>query len=127
VSSGPATLVLVDDRREAGRAGEDAALAWYLARGYRLVDRNWRCSLGELDLVLARDGLVVICEVKARRGTSMGGPFEAVHPRKQRKLSRLAEVYLLATRPDSGDVRFDVASVSLSGPRPSVHVFVDAF
>ena len=68
---------------ELGSAGEEAALAAYRARGFELVARNWRCSLGEIDLVLRQEGLVVVCEVKTRRGFNLGGPFEAVDARKQ--------------------------------------------
>ena len=67
-----------DPRRERGGTGEDAALAVYIRRGYRLVARNWRCKLGELDLVLVRGGTLVFCEVKARRGSAFGGGYEAV-------------------------------------------------
>ena len=60
-----------DPRRERGGTGEDAALAVYVRRGYRLVARNWRCKLGELDLVLVRGDTLVFCEVKARRGSAI--------------------------------------------------------
>jgi putative endonuclease len=119
------------DRSSLGHAGEDAALASYRARGFRLVARNWRCRFGEIDLVLARGPTIVFCEVKTRATAVFGPPFEAVTSKKQQKLKRLAEAFLLAgvgrVSPDS-NVRFDVASVSV-GPsgRTSVHVFDDAF
>ncbi len=110
-----------------GRAGEDAALAAYRRRGYRVVARNWRCRLGELDLVIARGDLLVFCEVKTRRGSSFGGGYEAVTARKRAKLRALAEAFLLASGARSGAIRFDVASVSL-GPRGAeVELFQDAF
>jgi len=112
---------------DVGSRGERAALEVYLRRGYRLIARNWRSRIGELDLVLARDGIVVFCEVKARRGSRLGGPFEAVGPAKQRKLRALAEAFLLAHRLAAEGVRFDVASVVVSSAGPRVHVFEDAF
>jgi len=118
----------MDLRSERGAAGEDAAAAWYTARGFGIVARNWRCRAGELDLVVSRGSLIVICEVKARSGTAFGGGFEAVGWRKQRKLRQLAE--LLLERPDApsfASVRFDVASVALAGGAPEVEVFQDAF
>jgi putative endonuclease len=98
--------------RMLGARGEDAAAAWYEARGYALLDRNWRCRDGELDLVLGRRGLVVFCEVKARTSTAFGAPVEAVTTAKQGRLRRLGAQWLRdheGTR--VGEVRFDVASV----------------
>ena len=120
----------MDRRRERGAAGEDRVAAWYAAQGYRVVARNWRCRAGELDLVVARGGLHVICEVKTRRGHGFGGGFAAVGWEKQRKLRQLAELFLLALPEQPVAVRFDVASVALGPPGPSgpsVEVFVDAF
>jgi putative endonuclease len=116
-------------RGDVGRTGEEAALSTYRSRGYRLLAKNWRCRLGELDLVLARRDTVVVCEVKARRGSALGGPHEAVTPRKQERLRRLAEAFLADyPRMRAAQVRFDVASVLLlAGERPLVHVYEDAF
>ncbi|MGH2723306.1 MAG: YraN family protein [Actinomycetota bacterium] len=109
------------------REGERAAWEAYRGRGFRLVARNWRSPLGELDLIVERRGLVVFCEVKARRSSRLGGPFEAVTAAKQRKIRALAEAFL-AGRPAAERYRFDVASVTV-GPRgrPGVHLFEDAF
>jgi putative endonuclease len=111
-----------------GSQGELAALAHYRSAGYRLVARNWRCPLGELDLVLARGRTVVFCEVKTRRSAALGRPFEAVTWRKQGKLRALAEAFL-ASRPVLwDDVRFDVASVmARGGEPPAVYVYEGAF
>ena len=110
------------------RDGEQAAWNGYRARGYRLVARNWRCPLGELDLVVARGDVLVFCEVKARAGGELGPPFVAVTAAKRRKLRRLAEAFVAAMRPRGVAFRFDVASVTWhpDGP-PAVHVFEDAF
>jgi putative endonuclease len=122
---------MADDRVRTGAAAEASALQEYLRRGYRPVARNWRCALGEIDLVLARDGALVVCEVKARRGSALGGPFEAVTPSKQRRLRRLATAFLAASGPELATVslvRFDVASVTVDGRgRMTVHLFEDAF
>jgi putative endonuclease len=100
----------------------------YAARGYRVVARNWRCPLGELDLVVTRGSVLVFCEVKTRRGSSFGGGYEAVTWRKRRKLRQLADAFLDAHAPAVADVRFDVASVSVDRHgRPDVEVFEDAF
>jgi putative endonuclease len=111
-----------------GRTGEGAALERYLRSGYRLLARNWRCRLGEIDLVLVRDGTVVFCEVKTRRGTAYGAPYEAVTWGKQQRLRKLAEAYLFAPRFSPIAVRFDVASVIVDARGVSrVEVLEDAF
>jgi putative endonuclease len=110
-----------------GSRGEDAAANTYRRRGYRIVARNWRCGLGELDLVVERRGVLVFCEVKARRGSFLGGGYEAVTWKKRAKLRALAEAYLRASSARPRTIRFDVASVSVHGPRSSVEVFEDAF
>lgn len=118
------------ERATLGVRGEEAALGWYLARGYREVARNWRCRLGEIDLVVRRRGTVVVCEVKARGGTAFGAPYEAVTPRKRAKVRALAEVFLASAGPAlaGARIRFDVASVIVDAAgRPAVHVFEDAF
>jgi putative endonuclease len=121
--SGP----VVDERAERGRAGEDAAQRVYERRGYVVVARNWRCAIGELDLVLLRRGLLVFCEVKTRSGPAFGAGYEAVSWSKRRKIRSLAEVYIQQHGFAHAEVRFDVASVWLSGQRPDVEVFEDAF
>lgn len=114
---------------EVGREGEEAALGVYRSRGYRLLARNWRCRLGEIDLVLSRGDALVVCEVKARRGAGFGGPHEAVTFGKQQRLRRLGEAFLSA-HPSlrAAYLRFDVASVLFpAGEGPLVHVYEDAF
>ncbi len=100
---------------------------WYAARGFRIAARNWRCPAGELDLVLCRGSLVVICEVKARRGLEFGGGYEAVGWRKQRKVRQLAELFLQTWEEPFVAVRFDVASVVLMADAPDIEVFEDSF
>jgi putative endonuclease len=115
------------DRSSRGRDGEDAALRVYLRRGFRVVARNWRCPLGELDLVLERGGLLVFCEVKARSGVAFGGGYEAVTWSKRRKLRQLAEAFVASSPSGHAGIRFDVASVWLDGAGADVEIFEDAF
>lgn len=116
-----------DRRSERGRTGEDAALRVYERRGFALVARNWRCSLGELDLIIVRRDLLVVCEVKARSGPAFGGGYEAVTWAKRKKVRTLADAFLQRNAFEHARVRFDVASVWL-GPRGAdVEIFEDAF
>lgn len=100
-----------DARRRLGARGEAAAAAWYAARGYELLDRNWRCSAGEIDLVLRKGATVVVCEVKTRSTLGYGAPAEAVTAAKRRRLRRLAARWLALHQVHAANVRFDVASV----------------
>lgn len=108
-------------RLELGAAGEELAAQWYQQRGYKVLARNWRCSEGELDLVLqAPDGAVVFSEVKTRSSVRFGVPAEAVTADKQRRLRTLA-VQFLRAHPGVGSgqgprgrrnaIRFDIVSV----------------
>ncbi len=115
---------------ELGAAGEDAAARLYEARGYTVIARNWRCGLGELDLVVGRGVLLAFCEVKSRSGAGFGAGYEAVTHRKQRKLRVLAEAFLAALpEAPAPAVRFDVASVRVrpGGGVVEVEIFEDAF
>jgi putative endonuclease len=116
------------ERAALGRAGEEAALQVYLRNGFRLIARNWRCGLGELDLVVRRGRLLVFCEVKTRSTIELGGGFEAVTWSKRRRLRRLAEAFVSQTSVRPAATRFDVASVHVSrGSAPDVEVYQDAF
>ena len=110
-----------------GSRGEDAAADVYRRRGYRVLARNWRCRLGELDLVVERGGVLVFCEVKSRRQSVFGGGFEAVTWRKQAKLRTVAEAFLQSTGSRPQATRFDVASVAVRGARSTIELFEDAF
>ena len=85
---------------------------WYEAAGYDVLDRNWRCREGELDLVVIRDDTLVFCEVKTRASTRFGAPFEAVTATKQRRLRNLALRWLADHGTHCRTLRFDVASVT---------------
>jgi putative endonuclease len=96
-----------------GQRGEELAAQWYMQRGYRIVDRNWRCQLGEIDLVVRRGSLLVVAEVKARTSDAFGIPALAVGAAKQQRLRRLAAAWLKDHRLGRAvDVRFDVVAVT---------------
>jgi len=100
----------------AGRRGEDHALAYLQAKGYRLVARNFRHGRGELDLIVdAPDGTLVFVEVKSNRGSVSGRPLERVDGRKIRRLQRLAQRYCALRDQEHRDMRFDVVGIELSG------------
>jgi len=103
---------MVDRRRQVlGADGEERATAWYRARGYAVLARNWRCRDGELDLVVGQGRTVVFVEVKTRRTARFGHPLEAVTADKQARLRRLALTYLRETGTHAGSLRFDVVGI----------------
>lgn len=100
------------DRRKLGTTGEAAAAAWYEARGYQVVARNWRCRDGELDLIVRKGRTFVFCEVKTRTTEAYGVPAEAVTPLKRARIRRLAARWLEEDAPlRPREIRFDVAAI----------------
>jgi len=110
----------VSTTNELGAHGERIAAAYLSDSGLRLLDSNWRCREGELDIV-ARDGdALVFCEVKTRRGVGFGHPVEAVTRTKQRRLHTLAHLWLAAHDEHAPDLRFDVVGVLVRPGRPAL-------
>ncbi len=101
-----------------GVYGEAFAARHLTGQGMILLDRNWRCELGEIDLVLRDGRVLVICEVKTRSSLAFGSPVEAVTEKKARRLRRLGARWLAehAVRPE--DVRLDLVGVLVTGSRP---------
>ena len=85
--------------------------AWYVREGYTIVARNWRCARGELDVVAWRDGVLAVCEVKARRNADFGDPFEAITPRKMLRLRRATAAFVASWRSSQHPVHFGVNSI----------------
>jgi putative endonuclease len=95
-----------------GRWGEDLAARWYEQRGYQIVERNWRCPLGEVDIIATGHGWLVFCEVKTRSSERFGPGSAAVDATKQARIHRIARAWLVAQRQRWPNVRFDVASIT---------------
>jgi putative endonuclease len=91
-----------------GRQGEQAAVDYLERAGLRVLDRNWRCAEGEIDIVAAERRVLVICEVKTRSGTRFGTPLEAITRSKRARLRRLAIRWLVAHGLLFDEVRIDV-------------------
>lgn len=98
-------------RTTVGRWGEDLVAAYLVERGMVIVERNWRCPIGEVDIVALHDRTLVLVEVKTRTTQRFGSPVEAVTPTKLARLRRLAAQWLRdhTLRPDA--VRIDVVGV----------------
>jgi len=106
----------IETRQDLGRWGEEVAVLAYALEGYACVARRWRRAVGELDLVLRRDGILVFAEVKTRRGLAFGRPEEAVDARRLGRMRHVARHYLHEETPRGIDeYRFDVVAVEV-GP-----------
>lgn len=110
------------NKDELGRAGEDRAAEYLHSLGYRILDRNWRGSEGELDIVATIDDELVVVEVKTRRTVAFGHPLEAIDGRKQRRLQRLAFSWI-AAHPDAVQGRrLRIDAVGIVGSHPDTAV-----
>lgn len=98
-----------------GRAGENRAADYLRARGYAILDRNWRCAQGEIDIVATRDDVLSIVEVKTRRSEAYGHPFEAIDERKRRRLWQLAFAWAQEHPETARRRRIRVEAVGLTG------------
>ena len=98
-----------------GRTGEDLAADHLAAAGYDIVERNWRCPQGEIDLVVRDGATLVVVEVKTRSSLNYGHPFEAVNSAKLTRLYVLAAAWARAHPAGSKDWRVDAVSVLLPG------------
>ncbi|MCM2421928.1 YraN family protein [Streptomyces sp. RKAG293] len=103
-------------RAARGRYGEELAARWLATAGLRVLERNWRCRGGEVDIVASEGDALVMCEVKTRTGGDYEHPMAAVTPRKAERLRLLAECWLSEHGgPPSGGVRIDLVGVVLPG------------
>ena len=108
------------DRMTLGRLGEAAAADHLQRVGMRILDRNWRCAAGELDIVAADGDCLVVCEVKTRRSLDFGHPVEAVGTRKMRRLRSLAGAWLAERSLHAPRLRIDVIGILVPGDGPAV-------
>lgn len=103
-----------DSRKQKGAAAEELAAAALIEKGYRVLDRNWRCRFGELDIVAETGETLVVIEVRSRSGTtSFGTPSESVNARKVMQVRNTAEQYVHHKRYYERPIRFDVISIIL--------------
>lgn len=103
---------------ELGRAGEDRAAAYLAEAGYEILDRNWRCADGEIDIVAARGDRVVAVEVKTRSGIGYGHPFSAIDDRKLGRMWRLAMAWAAAHPDAARRRRISVDAIAILGRDP---------
>lgn len=114
-------------RLDLGQWGEELALKEVKKRGYKCLVRNYRCPLGEIDLIARDKDSLVFIEIKTRKGSSIRYSKEAVDLRKQRQLSKVALAYMKENKCADARARFDVVAIHLDRDREEVEVIQNAF
>jgi len=108
-----------------GKYGEDRAADYFLNLGYEVIDRNWRCAEGEIDLITFKTGRFVFTEVKTRSGRGYGHPFEAITAQKVQRMRRLVALWC-EQREKTGEsvlgkkVRLDAISVLVTNGKVAI-------
>ena len=103
-------------RLQFGGEGESTAIAFLKENGYRILEKNFRFNLGEIDVIAEQAGVIVFIEVKARLDHEFGHPFDALTPTKQKKIIQTAQSFLVQKRIPDKPMRFDVVALTLDPP-----------
>ncbi len=118
---------MLNKRQQFGKESESLAARHLKKNGYKILERNYRNELGEIDIIAKEKGVLVFVEVKAGKTPFYGNPKWAVTPKKQRKISMVALYYLKTTRQTHVKARFDVVAVSLTEENPGIEIIKNAF
>ena len=110
-----------------GKEGEKIAAAFLKKNGYRIIETNLRCFLGEIDIIAREKGELVFIEVKTRKSEELGYPEQAVGIKKQKKMSQLAMWYLQKKNLTEIRARFDVVAITMSFSGNDIHLIKNAF
>jgi putative endonuclease len=112
---------------EFGKTAEDAAAKFLKAKGYKILERNYKNKFGEIDIIARLEGVICFLEVKARHSLNFGFPQEAVSVRKQRQIARVAISYLKLNKLLEYPARFDVLALLYTNKQPQVSLITNAF
>ena len=118
---------MTKERISKGKEGEDIAANFLAKEGYKILERNFRCPLGEIDIVALDSGTLVFVEVKTRSSNSFGLPEEAVNHRKQHQMTKAAQFYIARKKLFNHPARFDVVAVTVRDGKEEVRVIRNAF
>ncbi|PID40195.1 MAG: YraN family protein [Proteobacteria bacterium] len=118
---------MLNRQQEFGRRSERLAAVYLKRKGYRILETNFRCSSGEIDIIAREKKTIVFVEVKARSSRKFGSPKAAVTPAKQRKISMAALAYLKQSRQLDARARFDVVAIDAAGGKTDIELVENAF
>ena len=115
-------------RSSLGNRGETAACRFLKENGYEILEKNYKCKIGEIDVIARRQGRLAFIEIKTRTSAHFGTPQEAVDHRKQEKIFKVAQWYLKEKKLEKTPVAFDVVAVLWrEGQKPGMRLIPDAF
>jgi putative endonuclease len=115
------------EKRELGKKGEEVALRFLKKKGYRIIEKNYVCKMGEMDIIAKDKDTLAFIEVKTRTTTEFGPPQLAVNSSKQRQLSKVALNYLKEKQLEDVKARFDVVAILLEQEKEKIELIKDAF
>src|SRR3989338_2012488 len=115
------------NRQLTGKMGEDIAVDFLQKSGYKIVERNFRCKLGEIDIIALDKNILIFIEVRTKKTSSFCTPQETVNFSKQKKIQRLSLYYLMKKQIKNKDCRFDVVAIDLSKGKNGIELFKNAF
>jgi putative endonuclease len=115
------------EKKELGKKGEEVALRFLKRKGYRIIETNYVCKLGEMDLIAKEKDTLVFIEVKTRTSMMFGPPQLAVNPSKQRQLSKVALNFLKEKKLEDVKARFDVVAILLGQKGEEIELIRNAF
>lgn len=115
------------EKKELGKKGEEIALRFLKKNGYRMIERNYVCKMGEMDIIAMEKDTLAFIEVKTRTSTEFGPPQLAVNPSKQRQLSKVALNYLKEKKLEDVKARFDVIAILIDPKGEEIELIRDAF
>ncbi len=115
------------NRLQTGKLGEDIAVDFLNNSGYKIIERNFRCELGEIDIIALDKNILAFVEVRTKKTSSFCTPQETVTFSKQKKLQKLSLYYLTKKQIKNKDCRFDVVAIDLSKGKNGIELFKNAF
>ena len=117
-----------DARKALGSKGEDLAVQYLKKKGFKVIERNYHCSAGEIDLIAREGKTLIFVEIKTRSSSEFGLPQEAVDRFKQKKMIEVARAYLAEHHLNEEiPARFDVVAIHLTSTGPDIELIKDAF
>ena len=120
-------MVLHPEKKEIGQKGENLAVAYLQNLGYKVLERNYRCKLGEVDIIALDNDTLIFIEVRTRSSLDFGLPQESINRRKRHQISKVALEYMTRKKLKNTPARFDVVAVSLEPGKEKVDLIKDAF